>query len=378
MRILFTTNPLPTHFRPMLPLIRAAAAAGHEVVVATGPDLAPEIQRRGYQCWSVGPAAADAWVELTAAAPPASPEEQFRRAVSVLFGRTSVARARDLLPLAARWAPDVVVHEPAEAAGAEVAALLGVREIVHGPTSDADRVASMMPLITAELAAALRVPDRVAEVAAAPYLDPRPPSFLPRRLGQFSDIRPVRPELEPSTTTKLPLRAQRWASQRTVLLTLGTGSPRPEHLAAALTGIASMAVNVFVETGPRLDVGSLGPAPHNVAIGRTLPYDQILPTCSAVVSHGASELVIGALSHGLPHVSLPRGADQTSNAHQLTRSGAGITVPDPLNPGSVRRALADVLAETRFPRAALQLQAELASLPTAAAVVAGLSTPVAA
>ena len=70
MRILFTTSPLIGHLRPMLPLIRAAGAAGHEVVVATGPDLIRELQRRGVQTWSVGPAAADI-VAARQARPPA-------------------------------------------------------------------------------------------------------------------------------------------------------------------------------------------------------------------------------------------------------------------------------------------------------------------
>ena len=47
MRILFTVGPLVGHLQPMLPLLRAASAAGHQVVVATGPDLVGELQRRG-------------------------------------------------------------------------------------------------------------------------------------------------------------------------------------------------------------------------------------------------------------------------------------------------------------------------------------------
>ena len=55
MRILFTSNPLVGHWLPMLPLARAAEAAGHEVVVAAGPDVVPDIDRRGLTAWSIGP-----------------------------------------------------------------------------------------------------------------------------------------------------------------------------------------------------------------------------------------------------------------------------------------------------------------------------------
>ena len=54
-RILFTANPLVGHVFPMLPLMHAARAAGHEVVLATGADLVPGMQRRGLPTWTVGP-----------------------------------------------------------------------------------------------------------------------------------------------------------------------------------------------------------------------------------------------------------------------------------------------------------------------------------
>ena len=60
MKILFTLSPLASHLRAMLPTIRAAAEAGHDVVVGTGPDLIDDLQRRGYQTWSAGPSAREA------------------------------------------------------------------------------------------------------------------------------------------------------------------------------------------------------------------------------------------------------------------------------------------------------------------------------
>ena len=51
-------------------------------------------------------------------------------------------------------------------------------------------------------------------------------------------------------------------------------------------------------------------------------------------------------------------------------SGAGITVqPDRLLPGAVRRALADVLADPAYARAARAQQAAIAALPSAADVL---------
>ncbi len=48
---------------------------------------------------------------------PTDPFEQMVEAGTRLFGRPGIARAQDLIPLAADWQPDVVVHELTEAAG---------------------------------------------------------------------------------------------------------------------------------------------------------------------------------------------------------------------------------------------------------------------
>ena len=144
MKFLFTTNPLLGHFLPMVPLIRAAQAAGHQVRVATGADLAPEVHRHGFPIWAVGPKMSQAWAELAASADPAQDEaEQKRHAATVLFARPAVARARQLVPMAASWRPDVVVHELYELAGWEAAAASrrdGCRARVRHPSARDARV----------------------------------------------------------------------------------------------------------------------------------------------------------------------------------------------------------------------------------------------
>jgi hypothetical protein len=55
MRVLITTSPLYGHFFPMLPLIDTFRQDGHQVTVATGPDLADAVRRRNLRCWVLGP-----------------------------------------------------------------------------------------------------------------------------------------------------------------------------------------------------------------------------------------------------------------------------------------------------------------------------------
>ena len=54
-RVLFTSCPQYGHVLPMLPLVRAAQGTGHDVRVATGPDLRGPLATRGLDVHAVGP-----------------------------------------------------------------------------------------------------------------------------------------------------------------------------------------------------------------------------------------------------------------------------------------------------------------------------------
>jgi UDP:flavonoid glycosyltransferase YjiC (YdhE family) len=97
-----------------------------------------------------------------------------------------------------------------------------------------------------------------------------------------------------------------------------------------------------------------------------------------VISHGGTAVTTAALAYGLPQVVLPRGADQRGNAALLVREGAAISVNrDQMQPGAVRRALADVLTLPAYPAAARRLRDAFLALPTAAEMLHFLTSPVA-
>ncbi len=54
MRILFTSFPGLGHLHPLMPLARAAGAAGHDVRLASGPDLVDWANRAGVYSYPVG------------------------------------------------------------------------------------------------------------------------------------------------------------------------------------------------------------------------------------------------------------------------------------------------------------------------------------
>ena len=88
------------------------------------------------------------------------------------------------------------------------------------------------------------------------------------------------------------------------------------------------------------------------------------PHCAAVVSHGGSGSVIGALAHGLPMVLIPMGADQPYNAARCAELGAARLLDAvEATPESVRAAVATVLADSSYRRAAERVRDEIAALP---------------
>ncbi len=57
MKVLCSSTPLEGVFGPFVPLGKALLAAGHNVVVATGPDLEQRVRREGFATAVAGPAA---------------------------------------------------------------------------------------------------------------------------------------------------------------------------------------------------------------------------------------------------------------------------------------------------------------------------------
>ena len=54
MRVLFTTGPIPTHLNLLVPTAWALRTAGHEVCVASSPDLREAIKDAGLPAVTVG------------------------------------------------------------------------------------------------------------------------------------------------------------------------------------------------------------------------------------------------------------------------------------------------------------------------------------
>ena len=92
-----------------------------------------------------------------------------------------------------------------------------------------------------------------------------------------------------------------------------------------------------------------------------IPQHEVLPWCQAVVCHGGSGTVLGALAHGLPVLVAPQGADQWSNAQLVAGAGAGrLLLGDEVTVESVRRDVMALLHTASYAVAARGIAAEIA------------------
>ena len=374
MRILYTSNPLVGHWLPMLPLARAAQEAGHDVIIATGPDAVPEIERRGFIAWSIG---SDLRTIQTGrrSRPRSAAETDEERTVAdglAMFADPAIARARDLLDRTADWRPDVVVQEIYELGGTYVPTQL---HVLHGLGAHYPSFIRLAELALGYVRPTLGEPARRVPMADTPYVDPFPPMLQPPDDHPFTDViamrvgaGQVRPgDVLPDTVVGLP-------HERTVYLTLGTFFNGAADFAVPLEALGELPVNVVVTCGYDVDPGAFEPLPRNVAVEQWVSQALLLPRCSAVVCHAGAGTLLGALAYGVPVVCLPRGADQFANAEQVAGTGAGITLlPDQVSPASIRDATRRVLDETSYTAVARKLRSEIELLPDPSAVVEELT-----
>jgi D-olivosyltransferase/glycosyltransferase len=108
----------------------------------------------------------------------------------------------------------------------------------------------------------------------------------------------------------------------------------------------------------------------NVTAHSFVPQHDLLPSCSAVVCHGGSGTILGALAVGVPVVALPHMADHYYNADALQRVGCGIALDDDeRGPEHIRAAVGCALEDVGIRRSATEVQADIARMPRPEGVV---------
>lgn len=363
MRILFAFTGGRGHAEPLVPIARAAEAAGHTVAFASPPSMTATVEALGFTAFAVGP---------RGEAPKRIPlrpvdvereEREFREGFADYGART---RAPDVLALCAGWQPDVAVVEETDFGTMIAAERLGVPSatlvvLAAGSFTRPELVAETLNDVRAEHG--LPPDPELAMLSRRLVLSPFPPSLrdpafpLPATAHAFRLLTPGPPANTDSTT---------------VYFTLGTvfNLESGDLFARVLAGLRELPVDVIATVGAGIDPAELGLLPDNIRVEQYIPQSEVLPRCRAVVSHGGSGSVVGALAHGLPSVLIPMGADQPSNASRCERLGVARALdPFEATPETVREAVAAVLSDPAYRSAAEHIRDEIAALPDAASAV---------
>jgi UDP:flavonoid glycosyltransferase YjiC (YdhE family) len=375
MRILCTFVGGLGHLAPLLPLARAAQAAGDEVAIAGSGGLVPRIEEAGFRAFATSPPPHHSGAPTARDLTPL--EVMGRRATELEFaqnfGDRGARRMAGAVPgLIEDFRPDLVLRDETDLGTTIAAELLGVPVATHlvlasgllvrpelvGPALDVVRAEHGLP------------PDPgLTRLTSGLVLSDFPRSFR-------SPDSPLRLEPTHYRSVTAP-RIPRGSGRPLVYVTLGTifNKTSGDLFERLLAGLAGVDADVVVTVGRELDPTWFGPQPPHVKVKRFVPQDEVLPEADLVVSHGGSGSLMATLAHGLPSLLLPLGADQPHNALRAAELGvaaainAATAAPDEIGEG-VRTLLADAVMAERC----LGVADELLALPDLDSAVRALES----
>jgi UDP:flavonoid glycosyltransferase YjiC (YdhE family) len=149
--------------------------------------------------------------------------------------------------------------------------------------------------------------------------------------------------------------------QPLVLVGLSSTVMRQEALLQrAADALGQAQVRGLVTTGPAVDPAVIS-APPDVTVTRWVRHADVLPHCSAVITHGGHGTVMKALIAGVPLIVVPLGRDQPDNAGRVVYAGAGIRLRKNTTVSALRVAISRVIEDPRYRAAAQHMAARLAA-----------------
>jgi UDP:flavonoid glycosyltransferase YjiC (YdhE family) len=384
MRILFTFVGGRGHFEPLVPIARAAAAAGHEVAFGCGPSRIAMVGVANFVAYAMGE---------DSGSPPA------RRPLRAVDGEREVREFRDrfarraarsrvplVMALCAEWRPDVLVCDETDFGAMVAGERLGlpfatVLVLAAGSFVRTEVIGNALAELRAEHD--LRSDPDLDMLSRYLVLSPFPPSFrdpaypLPATAHCFRPVmlaseedalmagRSITPNSQPTWSSVLPRAA-------TIYLTLGTvfNLESGDLFARVLAALRELPANLVATVGGDIDPAEFGPQPAHVFVEQYIPQSLVLPHCDVVVSHAGSGSVLGALAHGVPSVLIPLGADQPQNANRCEQLGVALVLDAlEVTPSGVQNAVSSVLDDPAYRGNAQQLRGEIELLPEPAYAV---------
>jgi UDP:flavonoid glycosyltransferase YjiC (YdhE family) len=371
MRVLISTRQGAGHIGPVIPFAHALLRDNNEVVVLTPASAAPMITAAGLDHHPIPDPPDEPRTPIFAKARTLDPDAANALVASDLFVRVDTRAAYPHVVAAIeRHEPDVVLYDLADFAAGLAAEAMGVPAVSIGVSPGihlqrlALSIAEALDEVRAELGLA---PDpRLERLTRTPSFTLIPPALELPGTEPSTELLRFRTETPPPRPLPDWWRNDDWPL---VHLTLGTVVPIPGLYRAAIDALTELPVRVLVTVGRDGDPAELDPVPPNVHVARWVPLADVMPHAAAIVCHGGSGTLTGALAAGVPAVVVPMIADQFENARRITDLGAGLTV-EPEDLVRLPDAVRALLADRSYRQAAEDAAAEMRDLPTVDAATA--------
>jgi UDP:flavonoid glycosyltransferase YjiC (YdhE family) len=382
MRFLFSTTRGTGHVQPLLPYARALKERGHDVLVAAPLDVGESLRQAGFAHAPFDHPGDESLTPIWARLATAGAQESMEIAIAEIFaGVNARAALPELQKAIQRFSPDLIVRDSVEFAAlvaAEAARVKSARVAVHLVSFEESFSALAGDSVAALRAALGLAPDGGAAFHSEPIFSAFPDSLDGPLSGGANTVvrfRARMPDDEPNAAPSGAWRRERDGSEPLVYITFGTlagSTPRVRHVyRLALDAVADLPIRAVLTTGPGVESSALGAIPSNVQVEAWIPQREVLPHAAAVVCHGGSGTVRGALAAGLPLVVLPFGADQPYNAQRIAAVGAGLALAN-ADVVSLRAAVKRVLVDATLHTGAKRMAADIAALPSLESAVDAL------
>jgi UDP:flavonoid glycosyltransferase YjiC (YdhE family) len=374
-RALFTVHPSVGHLHPLVPVARALSDAGHDVAVCSSASFRPAVEAFGLTHMDAGLDWLMSDQSTWGAFPPMPPPgpEFARFAVTTLADITTGRMVPDVLEIAGRWSPDLIVREGMEYGGCLAAEHLG---LPHASVAGNAYAAVDSPEIHYFPGDRRMVAESLARHREELGLPPDPENLMPfRRLHLCFTPRPGTASPRPGLPTRFlrhmstvppGARVPDWFGELpTVLASLGTVfNKTPGVLEAIVNALAGEPVNLIVAIGRDQDPGRFGSQPEHVRLEPYVAQPLVLAHCDAFVTHGGFNSIKEALVEGVPMVVVPITADQPYSAERCSDLGVATTVgPEDRTPEAIGDAVRQVLGEPSYSANARDFQRDMIALP---------------
>ncbi|WP_225725220.1 MULTISPECIES: glycosyltransferase [unclassified Nocardia] len=369
MRFALSSHANPSHLVGVLAAARAVRAAGHDVVVVSGPSVAEKIERAGFPMVPVPSLMStdEIIAALTNGTPWPRSGPPDRPPAHPFITPWTHQQAADITDALRPLAPDCVLRDSTELGGYIAAQCLGVP---HGTVDIAPLSPCAAPGALAEL-------NQLRAGFGLPEVDDPWHSVRSFRIGLVpADYYP--PELRwPEANYYQPSVADEAADAEPcplpagdgplVLASLGMNAPVFDQRASALlnaiiTALGELPVTGVVALGMDPD-GWAGARPDNVRLESFVPQRALLRHCGLFITHAGFNGVREAFGAGVPMVAVPLFGDHPASARRLGELGvAAVVDPAAATADAMRAAIGRVLDDPGFRDRAARLRRRMGEL----------------